>query len=335
MANKRFNIVEELGAFPEGLKLYCTTIGKYCKVMKNPSISIWNATTYPIVVTFDESDPKYEEVVTAYGKLSRFFNDGETVIFPSAEHRTWDDWQEVLFKPGHYVTDGIIVGDVASVKPSGTTNAELQLRSYVPLDGNIGAGFPSPNIHAYRFAKEEEIEVFKKNSDKRIYVMPVDVYDDSSVECDVKGFKEATSNFDGTSYTYIVNKTNRYPKYYYLIYTTSTEKKITVCGRLVKEKVVGDNIMLSIDIKNKQLSSLTSKSVKKVLHVGYAICHDEDVYIERLGMRIATDRSYYRKIAELESYYMGEFNDDFIRDVLLSKAKFIEKKINNFIKENE
>ena len=30
-------------------------------------------------LSFDESDTKYEEVVTAYGKLSRFFNDGETV----------------------------------------------------------------------------------------------------------------------------------------------------------------------------------------------------------------------------------------------------------------
>ena len=333
MTNKRFNIVEELGAFPEGLKLYCTTIGKYCKVMKNPSISIWNATTYPIVVTFDESDPKYEEVVTAYGKLSRFFNDGETVIFPSAEHRTWDDWQEVLFKPGHYVTDGIIVGDVASVKPSGTTNAELQLRSYVPLDGNITTGFPSPNIHAYRFANDDEIEAFKKNSDKRIFVMPINVYDDSSVECAVKEFNEVATNFDGSSYKYVNDGSNCYPKYHYLIYTTSSGKKITVCGRLVKEKVVGDNVMLNVDLKNKQLTSLSSKRNKKVLHVGYSICHDKDVYIESVGARIATDRSYYRKIAELESYYMGEFNDDFIRDVLLSKAKFIEKKINNFIKE--
>ena len=80
------NIAEILKNAPKGLKLYSIIHGEV------EFDSACNPAEYPIGIRYgDEYDVEYFD---EYGK---YFNQyGEPILFPSKDHQTWDNWQEVL-----------------------------------------------------------------------------------------------------------------------------------------------------------------------------------------------------------------------------------------------
>lgn len=329
----KLNIFENFGDIPsdlsENLKVYCPSIGKYCLISDGDG-------RYPIRVFYDSPAelPSFELFLTAYGTLDNNFPNGEPFIYPSCEHLSWDGWQEVLFKSGHYVTDGNVIAEVSEVKKGNNGEPILVLRSYIPVNGSMYISFPSPNIKGYRFANEREIAKFRENSDKRILVVPNNAFDGSTVVAlDDSKYNEKLISVSTSEYTYQAsNDKGSYPKYHYLTYNTKIGQYITVCGRLTKEKIpVSD---LTVKFKGKKIAIDSKFIEKKRLSIGYAICSKEDEYNEEKGKHIAMQRSHYRKIGEIDSRFSGQFYNELVKDILLSTAKHIEQNINKFIKRN-
>lgn len=141
------NIAEILKNAPQGLKLYSLVHGEVTleKVFDS------NDTHYPIVV-LDSDDNCC--TFTKYGKIFKNHKDVECVLFPSKEHKTWDDWQSVLFQ----------VGDVV-------INQKYQNREMLIIIKKYDNTFPLQNsdctvsnvvINNYRYATPEEREQFFK-----------------------------------------------------------------------------------------------------------------------------------------------------------------------------
>ena len=88
------NIAEILKNAPEGLKLYSLVYGdvKFERVRNDD---------YPIVTSCGESCdiPTF----TKYGKIHKDYENAECVLFPSKEHKSWDEWQDVLFQRGDVI----------------------------------------------------------------------------------------------------------------------------------------------------------------------------------------------------------------------------------------
>ena len=84
------NIAEILKNAPEGLILYSLVHGD---VTLKKGINTNN--NYPVITTYDTDNPA---TFTKYGKFINDFEDAECVLFPSKEHKSWDNWQEVLFQ---------------------------------------------------------------------------------------------------------------------------------------------------------------------------------------------------------------------------------------------
>lgn len=141
------NIAEILKNAPQGLKLYSLVHGEVTleKVFDS------NDTHYPIVV-LDSDDNCC--TFTKYGKIFKNHKDVECVLFPSKEHKTWDDWQSVLFQ----------VGDVV-------INQKYQNREMLIIIKKYDNTFTLQNsdctvsnvvINNYRYATPEEREQFFK-----------------------------------------------------------------------------------------------------------------------------------------------------------------------------
>lgn len=89
------NIAEILRYAPRGLKLYSLVHGEV--TLKSVDIE---QDYYPIDInTFTDF-----ETLTKNGKIYMEFEDAECILFPSKEHKSWYNWQEVLFKVGDVVT---------------------------------------------------------------------------------------------------------------------------------------------------------------------------------------------------------------------------------------
>lgn len=90
------NIAEILKNAPQGLKLYSLVHGKVTlEEVINSDIN------YPIVVIDCDN---VNETYSKDGKFVNNFDDAECVLYPSKEHKSWDNWQNVLFKVGDIVT---------------------------------------------------------------------------------------------------------------------------------------------------------------------------------------------------------------------------------------
>lgn len=315
----KLNIFEIFGNIPsdlsENLKVYCPSIGKYCLISDGDG-------RYPIRVFYDSPTelPSFELFLTAYGTLDNNFPNGEPFIYPSCEHMAWDGWQEVLFRSGHYVTDGNVIAEVSEVKKDSNGNATLVLRSYIPASDSMYISFPSQNIRGYRFANGAEIAKFKDNCDKRILVMPNNAFDGFTVS--TNGYAYQSSNNKGC-----------YPKYHYLTYNAKNGRRITIRGCLTKEKIPVSGLI--VKLKGKKITIDSKFIEKKRLSIGYAICSKEDEYIEEKGKHIAMQRSHYRKIGEIDSKFSGQFYNELIKGILLSTAKHIEQNISKFIKNSK
>lgn len=69
----------------------------------------------------------------------------------------------------------------------------------------------------------------------------------------------------------------------------------------------------------------------KYLSVGYAICHPSDDNDREVGAEIAYRRAEHKPLAYFETPFTGEFRPEFVTDILISKALFVEKNIDRFI----
>jgi len=123
------NLVEILKNAPKGLELYSPVYGKVKLNCVKPNDQ------YPIAV-----EREFNIWVDEYGRINE---NGECCLFPSSEHKSWNDWQKVLFKPGYFIT---YVG------------MNTLITAEVPKEG-----FPKEDDYLKsRFATTKEIETWYK-----------------------------------------------------------------------------------------------------------------------------------------------------------------------------
>lgn len=80
---KDFNIAEALKFAPKGLKLYTPIFGQVqmYKIKHKGYIEL----------EYGKSDG------TFFSSQGKYYHKGECLLFPSKDHRTWDNWQDILF----------------------------------------------------------------------------------------------------------------------------------------------------------------------------------------------------------------------------------------------
>lgn len=98
MEENNVNIGEILKDAPRGLKLYSPIFGEVELNCVYDTVGERNA-----IETFDSR--RYLRLFSSNGK---FHNcpDGKCMLFPSEKHRSWVEWQKVLFKRGDVISDG-------------------------------------------------------------------------------------------------------------------------------------------------------------------------------------------------------------------------------------
>lgn len=91
------NIAEILANAPRNLKLYSLVHGE---------VTLKEVDTTQEHYHIDISDKQGDilENLTNDGKLYVDYKDAECILFPSKEHKSWDNWQEVLFQKGDVIT---------------------------------------------------------------------------------------------------------------------------------------------------------------------------------------------------------------------------------------
>lgn len=97
MEENNVNIGEILKDAPRGLKLYSPIFGEVELNCVYDTVGERNT-----IETFDKY--RYSRLFSGNGK---FHNcpDGECMLFPSEKHRSWVEWQKVLFKHGDVITE--------------------------------------------------------------------------------------------------------------------------------------------------------------------------------------------------------------------------------------
>lgn len=132
------NIVKILENAPQGLKLYSLVHGE---------VTLNNVDTIQEYYPIDTINKQF----TKDGKLYYGFEDAECILFPSKEHKSWDNWQEVLFQ----------VGDVVTHPRKGIFIIIKKYDNTFTLH-NLGLVESGVSINNYRYATPEEREQFFK-----------------------------------------------------------------------------------------------------------------------------------------------------------------------------
>lgn len=96
MEENNANIGEILKDAPRGLKLYTPIFGEVELNCVYDTVGERNT-----IETFDSR--RYLRLFSSNGKFYNCF-DGECMLFPSEKHRSWVEWQKVLFKHGDVIT---------------------------------------------------------------------------------------------------------------------------------------------------------------------------------------------------------------------------------------
>ena len=78
-----------------------------------------------------------------------------------------------------------------------------------------------------------------------------------------------------------------------------------------------------------------NKVKRKVLFIGYSICHPDDSNNKEIGASIALRRAYDKPLAIFESPFTGEFREDFVTVILKAKAQFVEENNDRFIERDK
>lgn len=93
------DIAKILKYAPKNLKLYSLVHGEVKLKGIYPEQEY-----YPIEIITDKQGNSNDSF-TKNGKIFYDFTDGECMLYPSKEHKSWDGWQLVLFNIGNFVTD--------------------------------------------------------------------------------------------------------------------------------------------------------------------------------------------------------------------------------------
>ena len=119
-----------------------------------------------------------------------------------------------------------------------------------------------------------------------------------------------------------------YPRKYYYEHRCFDGRTITMVGVVEKYK---EHDADHAFVKGVGMLTIPTVNVFKSLSVGYAICHPEDEFDPKVGNGLASMRAEKNPLAVLISPFGGEFGEDFVLDILLSKAQFIEKNLEKFV----
>lgn len=92
------DIAKILKDAPKNLKLYSVVHGEV--TLKNVDTT---QEYYPIDIIAKQSN--CTEALSKDGKMYYDYKDTECILYPSKEHKSWDEWQLVLFNIGNFVTD--------------------------------------------------------------------------------------------------------------------------------------------------------------------------------------------------------------------------------------
>ena len=143
---------------------------------------------------------------------------------------------------------------------------------------------------------------------------------------------KAFSRKEITKVPSVVSETNPnnnkvYPKIYNLEYPCSDGRTLVLTG--VVDNYY-DNVSEFEEYRTSKVMEIM-KVKRKMLIVGYAICHPDDKNDKDLGAEIALRRAYKKPISILYSPFSGEFRDDLVIAILQTKAAFIEENIDRFI----
>lgn len=143
-----------------------------------------------------------------YGQLN---NNGECVLFPSREHKSWEDWQSVLFEAGN-----IIANDM----PVHTNTKKIAIYVYA------GNGYAynalgnkiAINLDKLRYATESEAEFFNETLEANGYIWDectnaLVMLDDLTIPI-VKKTREESKKFsvsDLQPFDQVLVRNSRYP----------------------------------------------------------------------------------------------------------------------------
>ena len=178
------NLVEILKNAPKGLELYSPVGGNVKLYSVKPN------DMYPIVV---ENLIKNVFGFDKYGRANEY---GECCLFPSSEHRNWNGWQKVLFKPGYFIT---YVG------------MSTPITAEVPKEG-----FPKEDDYLKsRFATTKEIETWYKYHPKSSICY---VQDTPFTIDDFKPFDKVLAKDHGSSSSWRADIFSHYQRDPYSIY---------------------------------------------------------------------------------------------------------------------
>ena len=168
------NIAEILENAPKGIKLYSLVHGEV----------IFDGVIKPITDNIDISFPivakncyNYEEEYTKYGTLYNTFEGTECVLFPSQEHKSWDNWQDILFQCG----DVVVSQNETPVGFQVFLCYENEDRGYLTYDVWGEKNYITPSY--YRYATPEERDQFMTELNANGYKWNADTKVLAEIKC--------------------------------------------------------------------------------------------------------------------------------------------------------
>lgn len=156
--NKKTNIAEFLLNAPKGLTLYSPIVGNviFDEVKNRTWEKEEGEETNLLIFTHIPQKEDAQMVFYEDGRYRVFNqdNNGECLLFPSKENKTWDFWQQSLFKRGDFVYDDEM--EECFFLWKSIDGDELEMCNCARLRRDNG-------FRSLRYANMKEIEHFKEN----------------------------------------------------------------------------------------------------------------------------------------------------------------------------
>lgn len=156
--NKKTNIAEFLLNAPKGLTLYSPIVGNVIfDEVKNRTWAEEEGEETNLLIFTHIPQKEYTQMVfyeDGRYRVSAQDNNGECLLFPSKGNKTWDFWQQSLFKRGDFVYDDEIEECLFLEKSIDGDELEMRNHDYVRFNNDF---------HSLRYANTKEIAHFKEN----------------------------------------------------------------------------------------------------------------------------------------------------------------------------
>lgn len=142
------DIAKILKDAPKNLKLYSLVHGEVKLIGIYPERE-----DYPIEIIIGKQGNSNDSF-TKDGKIFYDFTDGECILFPSKEHKSWNEWQDILFQRG----DVIVSQNETPVGLQTFLCYEKDDSGYLAYGIGGGKNYITPSY--YRYATPEERDQF-------------------------------------------------------------------------------------------------------------------------------------------------------------------------------